>query len=63
MTDVRIIDALLYFVSNVQGNSLSPSGTSDFCGTVAAHVARVWQELDYRIEICRVTKGIHIEHL
>ena len=26
-------------------------------------VARVWQELDYRIDICRVTKGGHIEHL
>jgi hypothetical protein len=24
---------------------------------------RVWQELDYRIDICRVTKGEHIEHL
>jgi len=24
---------------------------------------RVWQELDYRIDICRVTKGAHIEHL
>jgi hypothetical protein len=24
---------------------------------------RVWQELDYRIEICRVTNGGHIEHL
>jgi hypothetical protein len=23
----------------------------------------VWQELDYRIAICRVTKGRHIEHL
>jgi hypothetical protein len=23
----------------------------------------VWQELDYRIDICRVTKGEHIEHL
>jgi hypothetical protein len=27
------------------------------------HVQRVWQELDYRIDICRVTKGGHIEHL
>jgi hypothetical protein len=26
-------------------------------------IARVWQELDYRIDICRVTKGGHIEHL
>jgi hypothetical protein len=24
---------------------------------------RVWQELDYRIDICRVTKGGHIEAL
>jgi hypothetical protein len=24
---------------------------------------RVWQELDYRIYICRVTKGGHIEQL
>jgi hypothetical protein len=24
---------------------------------------RVWQELDYRIDICRVSKGGHIEHL
>ena len=24
---------------------------------------RVWQQLDYRIDICRVTKGGHIEHL
>ena len=23
----------------------------------------VWIELDYRIDICRVTKGSHIEHL
>jgi hypothetical protein len=24
---------------------------------------RVWQELDYRIDICRITQGGHIEHL
>jgi hypothetical protein len=24
---------------------------------------RVWQELDYRIDICHVTEGGHIEHL
>jgi hypothetical protein len=23
----------------------------------------VWKELDYRINICRVTNGSHIEHL
>jgi hypothetical protein len=31
---------------------------------VDRHVLQsVWQELVYRIEICRVTKGGHIEHL
>jgi hypothetical protein len=24
---------------------------------------RVWQEFGYRIYICRITKGAHIEHL
>ena len=23
----------------------------------------VWNELDYRVDVCRVTKGSHIEHL
>jgi hypothetical protein len=23
---------------------------------------RVWQELEYRIDMCRVTRGTHIEH-
>jgi hypothetical protein len=36
-------------------------------GSVAAidrqMLQRVWQELDYRIDICHVTKGGHIEHL
>lgn len=26
-------------------------------------LSRVWQELEYRIDICRVTGGAHIEHL
>ena len=29
----------------------------------ATHVQCAWQELDYRIDICRITKGGHIEHL
>jgi hypothetical protein len=31
--------------------------------TVLYTVQLVWQELDYRIDICRVTNGGHIEHL
>jgi hypothetical protein len=26
-------------------------------------LTRVWQELEYRIAVCRVTRGAHIEHL
>jgi len=26
-------------------------------------VTRVWQELEYRIDVCRVTLGAHTEHL
>ena len=23
----------------------------------------VWNEVDYRVDVCRITKGAHIEHL
>ena len=26
-------------------------------------LTRVWNEMDYRIDICRITKGGHIVHL
>ena len=26
-------------------------------------LVRVWQEMEYRFNVCRVTKGSHIEHL
>ena len=28
-----------------------------------AMLGRVWQEMDYRLDVCRVTNGAHIEHL
>jgi len=30
---------------------------------VAPLLTRVWQELEYRIDVCRVTRDAHIEHL
>jgi hypothetical protein len=29
----------------------------------ASMLTRVWQELEYRIDVCRVTRDAHIEHL
>jgi hypothetical protein len=26
-------------------------------------LTRVWQEFEYRIDVCRVTRGAHIGHL
>jgi hypothetical protein len=36
----------------------------DAVTTIDVHMLEhVWQELDYMIDVCRVTKGGHIEHL
>jgi hypothetical protein len=29
----------------------------------ASLLTRVWQELEYRVDVCRVTRGAHIEHI
>jgi len=29
----------------------------------APMLTRAWRELEYRIDVCRVTRGAHIEHL
>ena len=29
----------------------------------ADRLQTVWNELDYRVDVCRITKGEHIEHL
>jgi hypothetical protein len=29
----------------------------------ASMLTRVWQEIEYRIDVCRVTRGANIEHL
>jgi len=37
--------------------------TGCLCKQKAPMLTRVWQELEYRIDVCRVTRGAHIEHL
>jgi len=32
-------------------------------GPTLMMLKRVWQELQYRFYVCRVTRGAHIEHL
>ena len=37
--------------------------TGCLCKQKAPMLTRVWQELEYHIDVCRVTCGAHIEHL
>ena len=37
--------------------------TGCLCKQKAPMLTREWQELEYRIDVCRVTGGAHIEHL
>ena len=30
---------------------------------IADMIQPFWNELDYRVDVCRITKGAHIEHL
>ena len=39
-----------------QGACVKETITADMLHTV-------WNELDYRVDVCRITKGAHIEHL
>jgi hypothetical protein len=37
--------------------------TGCLCKQKALMLTRVWQELECRIDVCRVTRGTHIEYL
>jgi hypothetical protein len=47
---------------STEGETLQVSVLPYRC-SICAPLQRVSQELDYRIDICRVTKGAHIQHL
>ena len=36
---------------------------SSCCHTRVYMLRRVWQQLEYRIDVCRITRDAHIEHL
>ena len=44
-------------------NELKQRITTAFASVDEDMLRSVWTELDYCIDICRVTKGSHIEHL
>ena len=60
---------LLYSVSLLSRSPSPPLSLSVFTSTIMlsmtheTNLTRVWQQLEYRIDVCRVTPGAHIEHL
>jgi hypothetical protein len=50
-------------VTNVLCVSLKQRITTALASVDEDMLRSVWTELDYRIDICRVTKGSNIEHL
>ena len=57
-----------------QGSGLCSSSSRKYPGTEGTNqnatetitddmLQTVWSELDYRVDVCRTTKGAHIEHL
>jgi hypothetical protein len=35
----------------------------EYVVTMLTHVDGVWLKLEYRIDVCRVNRGAHVEHL
>jgi len=48
----------LWFCKHQQDNRVRSIET-----ITADMLQTVWNELDYRVNVCRITKGAHIEHL
>ena len=64
------IRKLFFFVENYRCLMRAPRVTrhtsirySSCCHTRVSMLTRVWQQLEYRIDVCHVTRGAHIKHL
>jgi hypothetical protein len=57
--DTAHIDTIFKFLPHTRHHGCS---NEEYRCTVPM-LTRVWQELEYRIDVCRVTRGAHIEDL
>jgi hypothetical protein len=47
-----------------QGSGLCSSSSRKYPGTEGSYMLQtVWNALDYRVDVCGITKGAHIEHI
>ena len=70
--DLTPCDFFLWgFVKDTVFKPPLPANLQDLSNRITAAVAlvdrdmltRVWNEMDYDVDVCRITKGGHIEHL
>jgi hypothetical protein len=63
----RNFSSLFLKEARAQSCRCLPVGSSSIAAAVALvdrdMLTRVWDEMDYGIEVCHITKGRHIEHL
>ena len=52
-----------FFFCNYRCSMCAPRVTRYTLIRYSTMLTRMWQELEYRIDVCRVTRGAHIEHL
>ncbi len=60
----KVMEGIVY-VSHIPRNvdGLHARETQAVAAIDNAMLGRVWQEFGYRLDVCRVTNGAHIEHL
>jgi len=56
LNDVRFAVVMLFCAWSGEIRTAIETITADMLQTV-------WNELDFRVVVCRITKGAHIEHL
>ena len=64
---IKKFSKFCFMMCGVQSLCISPLG-AQFTkmaanGEQLTCYKQVWNELDFRVDVCRITKGAHIEHL
>jgi hypothetical protein len=64
MSDTAYIDAILKFLLHTHQHGYLEARIIAAVKIIdAPMLTRVWQELEYSINVCRATRGARIEHL
>jgi hypothetical protein len=56
--DPAHIDTMIFTTTMIQARIIAAVKNID-----ASMLTRMWQELEYRTDVCNVTRGVHIENL